>query len=268
MPTMVCVDGFILTHAVERIDIPDQAAVDAFLPPYEPMQSLDPADPISIGAMVGPDAFTEVRYLQYFKQHSALTLIEKLAAEFEQRFGREAGGLLRTYEAEDAATLVVAMGSINGTIKDVIDEMRADGRRDRPRNPRRVPAVPGRRPASGARAGAQRRRHRQGGRCRHGRTARKQRRDCAARASRPAGDAFGDRGSRRQADAQGLAAPAVPPGGDPALGRAAFPRPQRAGRRRANSIAAARRAASARRPRASSRSSKRSGSEKLAERTS
>ena len=124
---MVCVDGFILTHAVERIDIPDQALVDAFLPPYEPMQSLDPADPISIGAMVGPDAFTEVRYLQYFKQHTALALIERLAVEFEQRFGRQAGGLLRTYQAGDAETLVVAMGSINGTIKDVIDEMRADG---------------------------------------------------------------------------------------------------------------------------------------------
>ena len=54
VPTMVCVDGFILTHAVERIDIPEQAMVDAFLPPYEPMQCLDPDDPISIGAMVGP----------------------------------------------------------------------------------------------------------------------------------------------------------------------------------------------------------------------
>jgi pyruvate ferredoxin oxidoreductase alpha subunit len=127
VPAMVCVDGFILTHAVERIELPDQAAVDAFLPPYEPVQSLDPADPISIGAMVGPDAFTEVRYLQYFKQHAALTLIETLAAEFEHRFGRTAGGLVRTYEADDAETLVVAMGSINGTIKDVIDEMRADG---------------------------------------------------------------------------------------------------------------------------------------------
>ena len=127
VPCMVCVDGFILTHAVERIDIPDQASVDAYLPPYEPTQSLDPADPISIGAMVGPDAFTEVRYLQYFKQHQALALIEKLTGEFESRFGRQAGGLLRTYEANDAETLVVAMGSINGTIKDVIDEMRADG---------------------------------------------------------------------------------------------------------------------------------------------
>ena len=127
VPCMVCVDGFILTHAVERIDIPEQASVDAYLPPYEPTQRLDPADPISIGAMVGPDAFTEVRYLQYFKQHQALALIEKLTGEFESRFGRQAGGLLRTYEANDAETLVVAMGSINGTIKDVIDEMRADG---------------------------------------------------------------------------------------------------------------------------------------------
>src|SRR5471032_1325130 len=49
MPVMVCVDGFILTHAVERVDMPDQADVDAFLPPFEPVQMLDPANPISIG---------------------------------------------------------------------------------------------------------------------------------------------------------------------------------------------------------------------------
>jgi len=127
MPAMVCVDGFILTHAVERIDIPSQADVDAFLPPYEPVQVLDPADPISIGAMVGPDAFTEVRFLQHYKQNLALRLLPELAAEFKQRFGRDSGGLLRTYRAEDAELLVVAMGSINGTIKDTIDEMRADG---------------------------------------------------------------------------------------------------------------------------------------------
>jgi pyruvate ferredoxin oxidoreductase alpha subunit len=127
VPTMVCVDGFILTHAVERIDIPDQQTVDAYLPPYEPMQVLDPADPISMGAMVGPDAFTEVRYLQYYKQQQALDLIEDLSKAFASQFGRESGGLLRTYHAQDADLIVVAMGSINGTIKDVIDEMRADG---------------------------------------------------------------------------------------------------------------------------------------------
>jgi pyruvate ferredoxin oxidoreductase alpha subunit len=127
MPAMVCVDGFILTHAVERIDIPRQEDVDAYLPPYEPVQVLDPADPISIGAMVGPDAFTEVRFLQHYKQNLALRLLPELAAEFKQRFGRGSGGLLRTYRAEDAELLVIAMGSINGTIKDTIDEMRADG---------------------------------------------------------------------------------------------------------------------------------------------
>jgi pyruvate ferredoxin oxidoreductase alpha subunit len=127
MPAMVCVDGFILTHAVERIDIPSQEQVDAFLPPYEPVQVLDPADPISIGAMVGPDAFTEVRFLQHYKQNLALRLLPELAAEFKQRFGRDSGGLLRAYRADDAELLVVAMGSINGTIKDTIDEMRADG---------------------------------------------------------------------------------------------------------------------------------------------
>jgi len=127
MPVMVCVDGFILTHAVERVDIPDQADVDAFLPAYEPVQVLDPADPISIGAMVGPDAFTEVRFLQHYKQNLALRLLPEFAAEFKARFGRDSGGLLRTYRAEDAEILVVAMGSVNGTIKDTIDEMRAEG---------------------------------------------------------------------------------------------------------------------------------------------
>ncbi len=127
MPVMVCVDGFILTHAVERIDIPSQEDVDAFLPPFEPVQVLDPKDPISIGAMVGPDAFTEVRFLQHYKQNIALRLLPEFAAEFKARFGRESGGLLREYRTEDAELIVVAMGSVNGTIKDVVDEMRAEG---------------------------------------------------------------------------------------------------------------------------------------------
>ncbi len=127
MPVMVCVDGFILTHAVERIDIPGQAPVDAFLPPYDPVQVLDPAAPVSIGAMVGPEAFTEVRFLAHYKQTKALRLIPEYAAEFAKTFGRESGGLLRPYRAEDADMLVVAMGSVCGTIKDTIDEMREEG---------------------------------------------------------------------------------------------------------------------------------------------
>jgi len=128
-PVMVCMDGFILTHAYDRVDMPTQAQVDAFLPRYEPRQILDPADPVSIGAMVGPEAFTEVRYLQHHKQLRALRLIPELATAFRKQFGRESGGLIRTYRTEDAETIVVALGSVNGTVQEVVDEMRADGSR-------------------------------------------------------------------------------------------------------------------------------------------
>ena len=127
LPVMVCMDGFILTHAYERVDVPTQAQVDAYLPPYEPRQVLDPAEPVSIGAMVGPEAFTEVRYLAHAKQMQELELIPRMAAEFQQVFGRNSGGLTHTYRAEDAETIVVAMGSVLGTIKDVVDEMRDAG---------------------------------------------------------------------------------------------------------------------------------------------
>ena len=128
-PVMVCMDGFILTHAYERVDIPSQDQVDAFLPPYEPVQQLDPAKPYSIGAMVGPEAFAEVRYLAHHKQMEALERIPPIAAEFAEVFGREAGGLLRSYRTEGAETVVVALGSINGTIKDVVDGRREAGER-------------------------------------------------------------------------------------------------------------------------------------------
>jgi pyruvate ferredoxin oxidoreductase alpha subunit len=127
VPVMVCVDGFILTHAYERVDIPTQEQVDAFVPPYEPRQILDPAEPVTIGAMVGPEAFTEVRYLAHYRQMQALWLIPELAEEFEQQFGRSSGGLLHPYRSDDAETLVVALGSVNGTIKDVVDQLRDEG---------------------------------------------------------------------------------------------------------------------------------------------
>ena len=127
LPVMVCMDGFILTHAYERVDIPTQEQVDAFLPHYEPRQVLDPNDPVSIGAMVGPEAFTEVRYLEHEKQMQALELIHHIAEEFKTGFGRDSGGLVRGYRLEDAETVVVAMGSVLGTIKDTVDEMREAG---------------------------------------------------------------------------------------------------------------------------------------------
>jgi pyruvate ferredoxin oxidoreductase alpha subunit len=127
LPVMVCMDGFILTHAVERVEIPTQEQVDAFLPPFEPRQVLDPAEPVTIGAMVGPEAFSEVKYLMHAKQMQALDLIPEIAGDFAKAFGRDSGGLVRGYRSEDAETVVIALGSVLGTIEDVIDELRDEG---------------------------------------------------------------------------------------------------------------------------------------------
>ena len=127
LPVMVCMDGFVLTHAFEPIDLPTQAQVDAFLPPFEPRQVLDPAEPVTIGAMVGPEAFAEVKVLMHVKQMQALDLIPQIAGEFSQSFGRSSGGLIRPYRSADAETVVVALGSVLGTIEDVVDELREDG---------------------------------------------------------------------------------------------------------------------------------------------
>ena len=127
LPVMVCMDGFILTHAVERVDLPTQEQVDAYLPPFNPRQVLDPNETVSIGAMVGPEAFTEVRYLAHAKQLQALERIPNYAVQFRKIFDRDSGGLVRPYRCDDATTIIVAMGSVLGTIKDVIDEMRDEG---------------------------------------------------------------------------------------------------------------------------------------------
>jgi pyruvate ferredoxin oxidoreductase alpha subunit len=127
LPVMVCMDGFILTHAYEQVDVPEQAQVDAFLPPFVPRQVLDPDEPVSIGSMVGPEAFTEVRYLAHARQMQALELIPQVSADFKRAFGRDSGGLVRPYRIQDAETVVIALGSILGTIKDVVDEMRDQG---------------------------------------------------------------------------------------------------------------------------------------------
>jgi pyruvate ferredoxin oxidoreductase alpha subunit len=127
VPVMVCMDGFILTHAFEEVDLPSQEQVDAFLPRFVPQQSLDPTDPVTIGAMVGPEAFAEVKYLMHAKQVAALDEIPRISAEFETAFGRSSGGLVQPYRTGDAETVVVALGSVLGSVEEVVDALRNDG---------------------------------------------------------------------------------------------------------------------------------------------
>jgi len=109
------------------LEVPAQEQVDAFLPAFEPVQLLDPAHPVTIGAMVGPEAFTEVRVLAHAKQMQALDAIPRISAEYEQITGRRSGGLLDRYRCEDASTVVVALGSVLGTLEETIDELREQG---------------------------------------------------------------------------------------------------------------------------------------------
>lgn len=127
LPVMVNMDGFILTHAITRIDLPDQQQVDQFLPSFVPRQLLQTSAPLTIGAMVGPDAFTEVRYLAHAKQKQALSIIEQQAEQFDTIFSRDSGGLVKSYDAEGADIVFVAMGSVVGTLQALVSDLRKQG---------------------------------------------------------------------------------------------------------------------------------------------
>jgi pyruvate ferredoxin oxidoreductase alpha subunit len=128
-PIMVCMDGFILTHVYEPVELLDKEMAKEFLPAYKPANILDPANPKTFGAFADPTTYTEFRYQQFEAQQKALGKIEKVAREFEKTFGRYYGGLLDSYHAEDADVVIVTMGSVIGTIKDAIDAMRIEGKK-------------------------------------------------------------------------------------------------------------------------------------------
>ena len=127
LPVMVNMDGFLLTHSFEPIEIPTQAEVDAFLPPYQPEHYLTTKRPLTMGSMVGEDGYMEVRYYLEEAMKKAMPVIERVTNEFKEKFGRFQGVFVDGYKLEDADTVIVAIGSVIGTIKDSIDLMRANG---------------------------------------------------------------------------------------------------------------------------------------------
>jgi pyruvate ferredoxin oxidoreductase alpha subunit len=123
LPVMVCMDGFVLTHAFERVVLPTAEQVDRFLPRFEPRQVLDPRAPVCIGAMVGPESFTEVRYLAHATHLRALEAIPRIGREYAAVVGRPGAELVTRYDVPRARTVVVALGSVLGTLKDTVDEL-------------------------------------------------------------------------------------------------------------------------------------------------
>ena len=129
LPVMVCMDGFVLTHSFDPVELISQAEADKFLPPYKPQYYLTPKNPLSFGTMVGPDGYMETRYFIEKTMRASLQVISGVATDFHNQFGRFQGGLIDTYKVEDASLVLVAMGSIIGTIKDIVDELRAKGQK-------------------------------------------------------------------------------------------------------------------------------------------
>jgi pyruvate ferredoxin oxidoreductase alpha subunit len=126
-PVMLCVDGFVLSHTHEPVSIPDQHAVDRFLPPFEAVDVLDPAVPLTLGAAAPPARYGDYRFRQQRAMDTARRVIPEVGGEFARAFGRDYGGLVQTYGCKGASTLLIAAGSVVGTARDAVDELRADG---------------------------------------------------------------------------------------------------------------------------------------------
>jgi pyruvate ferredoxin oxidoreductase alpha subunit len=129
VPVTVCLDGFLLNGTHDRAEVPTQSQVDAFLLAREPRHVPRPAGAAPVGAMVLRLPPTGAGYLAHARQSHALGLIPEIAAEFAKTFGRDSGGLVRGYRLEDAETVVVALGSVVGTISNTVDELRDGGMR-------------------------------------------------------------------------------------------------------------------------------------------
>ena len=128
-PAMVCMDGFFLSHSLQKIDVPTQDSIDQFIGPYKRKNTyLDPEDPMFCCDLTGSNEFTEMRYQQKVAMEDSIDVIKEIADEFEKRFGRRIN-IVEGYKTEDAEVLLVALGSMCGTAKYVVNKMRKEGKK-------------------------------------------------------------------------------------------------------------------------------------------
>ena len=126
LPFMINMDGFILSHVIEPIELMDQETVDKFLPVYNPLYRLDPDDPVTMGAFATPDLYTETKKAQDERLKASLPVIEEVWGEFGELTSRHYHPV-ETYKAEGAKTLFVTMGSFGETASTAVDAMREEG---------------------------------------------------------------------------------------------------------------------------------------------
>jgi len=126
IPVMVNMDGFILTHVIEPHILMSQEDVDRFLPPFKPVNVLDPNRPVTMGDFAMPDIFTEIKKSQEVALRRARPVIDRAWQEFGDITGRRYSAV-ETYRAEDARVIMVAMGAMGETAMAAVDELRAQG---------------------------------------------------------------------------------------------------------------------------------------------
>ena len=126
LPALVNFDAFYVSHALEPVCIPPQQQVDAWLPPYNPAQRLDPEAPSSWGNVVNAEMFA--RHRQALEQ--AMSEVPALAAEADRSWAERVGrswGVVERYRCDDAHTLFVTLGSLAGTTREAVDRLRDAG---------------------------------------------------------------------------------------------------------------------------------------------
>lgn len=130
LPVMVCLDGFTLTHVFETVDVPEQSKVDSFLPGYKARYRLDPKKPITVGPIGFPDSFMHFKHQVQEAALSSASVISSVATEFQTKFKRSYGnGLIDAYRMDDARSCILCMGTISGTARFAVDELRKKGRK-------------------------------------------------------------------------------------------------------------------------------------------
>lgn len=127
LPIMVCMDGWVLTHAYEPVEMIDQKAVDSFLPPYQPAHFLDPAHPLTFGSYAEDDILMELKYMVQEAMDRAKKKIEEISFDYERITGHAGLSLIESYGTEGAEILLLGMGSMVGTMKEAVDRMRSEG---------------------------------------------------------------------------------------------------------------------------------------------
>jgi len=127
LPTMITLDGFILSHTLERVELLDDDVAKKFVGEYHPDHwLLDVERPITVGPLDLQDYYFEHKRQQIHAMSQVFPVIEQVAKEFAQLSGRHYG-LIEEYRIDDAERAIILMGSSVGTAKDVVDDLRSEG---------------------------------------------------------------------------------------------------------------------------------------------